>query len=179
MEKEIVILDRRDFNENKRYIRDPSITTVISYGNGWLDVKMSDGFYYRRMGGTLSWRYNNPGNIKYGQFSRMQKSIGKGWGGHAVFPTYEIGRRAKQQLLFTPIRRYYNLSIREALTYYAPVNDRRSSNRPDIYARYIVRHVPGVTLGTKLRNMNQTQQLAMLNAMERFEGYKTGKVHRL
>ena len=176
LERNIVILDRRNYNRNKEYIKNPTIMHIVRFGNGWIEVKMDNGFVYRRSGGTLSWRYNNPGNIKYGQFSRIHKAIGRGWGGHAVFPTYEIGKWAKKQLLFTPIRRYYNLSVSEAMTYYAPRGD---NNRPDIYARYIVNRVPGITLRTKLREMNEVQQEQMLLAMERFEGYKVGRIDRL
>lgn len=177
LEKNLVILDRKDYNLNRKYIKNPAITRVMNYGNGWIDVEMSDGFIYRRTGGTISWRYNNPGNIKFGQFARMHKAVGPGWGKHAVFPTYEIGKWAKKQLLFTPIRRYYNLSIAETMKYYAPVGD--GQNNPAIYSRYVVNRVNGVTLDTKLRDMTPTQQDQMLVAMERFEGWRPGKVTRI
>ena len=176
LERNLVILDRRDYNVNKRYIKVPSIVRIVRYGNGWIEVKMDDGFVYRRSGGTVSWRYNNPGNIKIGKLSRMHKAVGKGWGGHAVFPTYEIGKWAKKQLLFTPIRRYYNMRVREAMSLYAPRSD---NNRPDIYARYIVARVPGISLDTRLRDLSETQQNQMLHAMERFEGYRPGRIDRL
>jgi len=179
MEKGLVILDRRDYNENRRFIKKQEIVKVLRYGNGWLEVRMNDSFAYRRSGGSLSWRYNNPGNIKYGRFARAHGAVGRGWGtqgGHAVFPTYSRGRWAKRQLLFTPIRKYYNYSLIDALSLYAPRSD---NNRPKIYARFVMRSVPGVSLHTTLRDFNNEQQEAMLSAMERFEGFKVGKIERI
>ena len=179
LERDLVIIDRKDYTENKRYIKFPDIVSVISYGNGWLDIQMSDGFAYRRSGGTLSWRYNNPGNIKYGNFARSHKAVGRGWAKHAVFPSYNVGRWAKKQLLFTPVRKYYNYSLRDAIALYAPRSDRNARNRPDIYARFILNRTPGVTLNTRLRNFNEDQQNRMLMAMEQFEGFKPGRIDRI
>ena len=179
LEKGLVILDGKDYNENRRYIKNPIITQVIQWGNGWIDVRMSDGFIYRRIGGTLSWRYNNPGNIKYGKFARAHRAVGRGWGsqgGHAVFPDYQTGRYAKKVLLFTPIRKYYDMTVLQALNLYAPASD---NNNPLRYARFIVNGTPGITLETRLRDMNDMQQEKMLSAMERFEGWKPGKIQRL
>lgn len=182
MEKGLVILDKVQYQKKKQYIKTHEIEKVLKWGSGWIDVLMNDGHAYRRIGGTISWRYNNPGNVKYGRYARSHGAVGRGWGGqggHAVFPTYEVGKIAKKTLLFTPIRKYYDLSLKRALSYYAPVSDPDANNRPDIYARYIVRRVDGVTLNTKLRDFNNTQQDQMLHAMERFEGFKPGRIERV
>ena len=179
MEKGLVIIDRKDYNVNKRFIKDPKIIKVLRYGNGWIEVRMTNGFAYRRSGGTLSWRYCHPGNIKYGRFARAHGAIGRGWGrhgGHAVFPTHSIGRHAQRQLLFTPVRKYYNMSLIDALSLYAPVSD---NNRPDIYSRFILRRIPGVTFNTRLRDFNREQQGQMLAAMQQFEGHKAGRIERI
>lgn len=50
----------------------PSVSTgeqikkIVSFDTGWIKVKMDDDETYKRSGGTISWRYNNPGNLKYG-----------------------------------------------------------------------------------------------------------------
>lgn len=181
-EKNLVILDRISYNQEKQYIKEPAITKVLDFGNGWINVLMNDGHEYHRVGGSLSWRYNNPGNIKFGSYARSQGAIGRGWGGqggHAVFPTYKIGAMAKKTLLFTPIRKYYNMTLSEAISYYAPSSDPNANNRPDIYARFILKRVPGVTLNTTLKNFNELQQDQMLMAMEKFEGFKIGKIERI
>lgn len=180
-EKGLVILDRDAFvrTQRQQHYDEPRIVKVISYGNGWINVRMSDGYAYRRSGGTLSWRYNNPGNIKYGRFARSNGAIGRGWGshgGHAVFPTMQAGREAKRILLFTPIRKYYNLTLRDALSYYAPRSD---GNRPDVYARYVAKRTPGISIYTRLRDMDRNQQEHVLNAMQQFEGYRPGKIVRI
>lgn len=179
LEKDLVILDKGAYRSDSGYTLEPAIVSVIQWGTGWIDVRMNDGHSYKRMGGTLSWRYNNPGNIKFGKFARASGAIGRGWGshgGHAVFPTYAVGHAAKKKLLFTPVRKYYNYTLRDAISLYAPASD---NNRPDIYARFIMRATPGVTLSTRLKDFNHIQQEQMLRAMERFEGWKPGKVVRI
>lgn len=179
-EKGLVILNKNSFLEKTNI--EPAISKVLDYGNGWITVLMNDGHTYRRTGGTLSWRYNNPGNIKYGSYARSKGSVGRGWGGqggHAVFPTYQIGKKAKKDLLFTPIRKYYNYTLLDAISLYAPSNDPNANNKPHIYARYIMKRTPGVTLSTRLKDFTLEQQEAMLYAMEKFEGFKIGKVTRL
>ena len=176
-EKDLVIIDREDYIQNRRYIKNPTIVKVLRFGRGWIDVRMSNGFEYKRSGGSIAWRYCNPGNIKWGKFARTHGAIGKGWGRHSVFPSYEIGRLAKKTLLFTPIRKYYNLSVREALGYYAPFGDWK--NNPNIYTRFVVARVKGITAKTKLKHFSDSQQEQMWNAMQRFEGFKTGKIMRI
>ena len=100
-EKDLVIIDRKDYTENRRYIKYPEIVSVISYGNGWLDVQMSDGFAYRRSGGTISWRYNNPGNIKYGNFARAHKAVGRGWAKH-----WQMGQETATFYSYSKILQY-------------------------------------------------------------------------
>jgi len=179
LEKNLVILDRMAYNRNQEYIKELIIVSVLGFGNGWVDVRMNTGPAVRRIGGTISWRYNNPGNIKFGAYARSSGAVGRGWGGHAVYPTYEIGKIAKKNLLFTPIRKYYNLSLSKALSYYAPVNDPHARNRPDLYARFIMNRTPGVTLDTILREFSPLQQNQMLTAMEQFEGFKEGTTQKL
>jgi len=175
MEKDLVIIDRRDYLQNKRWM-EPEILFVVRAGTGWIDVRMTDGLVYRREGGSLSWRYNNPGNIKFGKFARTHRAVGQGWEGHSVFPTYTLGRRAKYDLLFSPRKKYYKLSIRDAMRYYAPRSDQ---NRPDIYARFVANKIPGATVHTKLRDLNSDQREILLGAMQKFEGFRSGVVRIL
>jgi hypothetical protein len=51
------------------------------------------------LGGEKAWRYNNPGNIGYGNSKLMNEIgvIGKA-GKFAVFPDYETGREARQSM---------------------------------------------------------------------------------
>ena len=162
-----------DTNINKN-----QITKIIRYGTGWIDVEMADGYQFRRSGGSIAWRYNNPGNIKYGSFARAHQSIGPGWHRHAVFPTFEVGKWAKYNLLFTNKRKYHRLSILKAMSYYAPSNDPQASNSPRTYANYVARHV-GVSINTRLQNLTEDQRNKMMDAMQIFEGWKEGNIRKI
>lgn len=152
-----------------------SIVKIDSFGNGWIKVYMSDGQLYLRSGGTISWRYNNPGNLKYGKFAAGNGAVGPGWGNHSVFPSYDIGAMAKRTLLFSPHKKYHDMTILEALSYYAPTSD---GNNPSKYARYVAGEI-GVSIHTKLINLSESQQTAMLTYMKIYEGFKVGKVEKI
>ena len=79
-----------------------------------LDVTKGIG---NKIGGSISWRHNNPGNIKFGGFARKYGAIqGQSAtdGGHfAIFPDIETGRQAMQDLLQGPT--YSNLTLEQAM----------------------------------------------------------------
>ena len=79
-----------------------------------LDVTKGIG---NKIGGSISWRHNNPGNIKFGGFARKYGAIqGQSAtdGGHfAIFPDIETGRQAMQDLLQGPT--YSNLTFEQAM----------------------------------------------------------------
>lgn len=150
-----------------------SITKVIAVQGRDLVVEMKSGRKVRRSGGTISWRCNNPGNLKYGDFSRKNKSVGAGPGNHAVFPTYFDGLTAQEQLLFAEGSRYINRTIAEAIAIYAPVSDPDAKNDPIAYANFISRKI-GVHSGTVLRDLNDLQRVKMMFAMHQMEGFKVG-----
>lgn len=159
------------------------IVKVISFGNGWIDVLMNNGEKYRRQGGTISWRYCNPGNIKFGAFAQSNEAIAAGWGNHSVFPNNEIGRKAKYNLLFTPVRGYNTLTILQAMNKYAPSSDKgkgvpKGGNRPNKYATFIANNIK-VSTSTKLNQLSETKRQEMLAVMERYEGFKQGTVRKI
>lgn len=49
--------------------------------------------------GTRAWKNNNPGNLKYGKFTRDAGATGKDDDGHAIFPTVVMGRQALRRLI--------------------------------------------------------------------------------
>ena len=79
-----------------------------------LDVTKGIG---NKIGGSISWRHNNPGNIKFGGFARKYGAIqGQSAtdGGHfAIFPDIETGRQAMQDLLQGPT--YSDLTLEQAM----------------------------------------------------------------
>lgn len=151
------------------------IVAIKSFGNGYIVVQIEGGMKVRREGGTLAWRYNNPGNIKFGEFAMKYGAVGKAYGGHAVFPTYEMGKKAMIDLLFTPIRGYNKLTIFQAISKYAPASD---GNNPTSYANFVAKAC-GATRDTVLAQLNRNQRERMLEAMMKMEGYKVGKVKKV
>ena len=153
-----------------------TIAKIISYGNGWLTVQLSDGTKQKRANGTLAWRNNNPGNLKWGDFAKANGAIGPGGGGHAVFPDMKTGRMAQKTLLFTNVRGYNTKTIQEAMAKYAPAGD--SNNKPKQYARYVASQLQ-VSLNTKLNELSDNKKEKMIDAIQAYEGFKKGTVSTL
>jgi hypothetical protein len=125
-----------------------------------------------RKGGTISWRNNNPGNIRPSAFATKHGAIGQS-GGFAVFPTLEAGEKARKDLLFQTTS-YKYLTITQAISKYAPPNENPTAS----YIANVSRSV-GVSPDTKLSDLNITQQDKMLASMKQIEGFKVGKVEKL
>lgn len=145
-----------------------TITEVVERGSGFNVVRYDDGRIERRTG-ARNWRNNNPGNIEFGDFARRQGAIGTD-GRFAIFPTYDVGRRAKEALLFEG-RNYSGLTIAQAITRYAPP----SENDTAMYIR-VAAAAAGVAPTTMMRDLNSGQRQALLAAMERIEGFRVGSV---
>ena len=99
-----------------------------------VDYVADDGSHLLRSGGTIAWRFNNPGNIRPAKTNASLR-IGTGKtasGEFCIFPSYQVGRKAKKELLR---RKYDPYTIPEALEIYAP----RSENDTDAYIEHIVK----------------------------------------
>ena len=141
--------------------------TVAKAGKGWTEVVNADGQSIVRKG-TRAWRNNNPGNIEFGPFAQQLGAIGSD-GRFAVFPTYEDGRRAKETLLFDG-KGYRDKTIYGAISRYAPPTE----NNTDAYANAVA-NAAGVPVDTPLSALSKAQRSAMLDAMERVEGFRAGR----
>ena len=119
-----------------------------------------------RQGGSRSWRNNNPGNIRYTQFSRNHGAIGSA-GGFAVFPDVESGRDALSSLLGGAS--YINLTISAAISRYAPPNENDTAN----YERLIAR-LTGLDVTRKLSELTPAEFSQVVSAIETIEGYVVG-----
>lgn len=159
------------------------ITSVIDSGVGYITFKRQNGNKYKRSNGTISWRQNNPGNIKHGQFASDNGSIGPGSGGHATFPSLKIGRKAQETLLFSDVRGYNKLSIAKAIAKYAPADDKgygvpKEGNQPNQYAKFICKYAK-VDPSAILSELTADQRQLMLEAMQQYEGFKVGTEKQL
>lgn len=113
--------------------------------------------------GSRSFRNNNPGNIEYGPFAISMGATGSD-GRFAIFPSYDAGRRAQEQLLFHTSA-YSGLTLGQAIAKWAP------SSENDVGA-YVA--AMGMPAGTLLSSMNGAQRSQMLDAMQKHEGWRGG-----
>jgi len=143
-----------------------TFSDVAEAGRGFTTVIGPDGKALRRVG-TRAWRNNNPGNIEFGEFARSRGAIGTD-GRFAVFPTYEIGRRAKASLLWETSS-YRDRTIASAINRYAPPFE----NNTNAYTAAITQAL-GVSANTRMSSLNLRQRDVMLDTMERVEGFRPG-----
>ena len=136
--------------------------TVITNATGEKEI---------RKGGTISWRNNNPGNMRMSEFSKAQGAIGEA-GGFAVFPTKEAGERAREKLLFEA-ESYKNKTLAQAIQRYAP----ESENNTQAYIDALVK-ATGANPNTPLSNLTPDQRQKMLAAMKQHEGWKEGTIEK-
>jgi uncharacterized protein (TIGR02594 family) len=152
-----------------------------------VDYAGSDGTHLLRTGGTIAWRFNNPGNIRPGRGNRIiMGAIGVGRTRNnfafLIFASYEDGRAQKKSLLR---RKYNDRTIHTMLTGiddgrgglmlgYAPASD---NNNPLAYAQAIAQHID-LPITTVLSTLSDAQMEKMLDAMEKKEGYHNSRESR-
>ena len=151
---------------------EPKIKKVISFTETELIVEMEDGAKVKRVGGTISWRHNNPGNLIFTAFSRRQGAIWQGLRKLSIFPSFQIGEAAHRELLFGTEKTYRNMTIKDAIAKYAPEYD---NNDPVKYSAFIARQV-GVKEDVILKDLTEVQKSLMIASMQRYEGFIPGKV---
>lgn len=144
-----------------------NIASVVEAGPGYLVVTRPDGTT-AKLKGSRNWRNNNPGNIEYGSYSKSMGAVGTD-GRFAVFPTYAAGRRAKEALIFEG-RNYVGLNLSAAIRRYAP----ETENVVEWYQKTVLAAVGGVDKPMNTYSAGERQ--AIMNAMEKVEGFKPGSV---
>lgn len=178
---------------------DPNKITGLIRAEGKTRVyQMDDGSVETREGGTVSWRNNNPGNLKFEYANSADKTVTSSrtkdaalaaaqgryegvvaldqWG-NAVFETETAGRAAKAQLLRNT---HGDKTIPEMLKGYA-VDDYTGKANTDAYARsvYAVGDSQGVDLrGKKIKDLSDKEFGALLDGMKKVEGFQEGTVTR-
>ena len=123
----------------------------------------------KRVGGTISWRNNNPGNIRTSYFTKKNGEIGQA-GGFAVFPSLEIGMNAIKKLLRS--KSYNNLTIEKAISRYAPNDD--GNNNEKVYQKRLG-DLTGLNINLVLNSLSNEQLDKVANAIKIIEGYNIGK----
>ena len=178
---------------------DPNTITGLIKTQGTTRVyQMGDGSRETREGGTVSWRNNNPGNLKFEYAGSADKTVTSRrtpeaalsaaqaryagvvaldqWG-NAIFETESAGRAAKAQLLKNT---HGERTIPEMLGRYAK-DDYTGKANTEPYARsvYAEGDRQGVDLrGKKINDLSPTEFEALLDGMKKVEGFKEGTVTR-
>lgn len=158
-----------------------------------------DGSAETRSGGSVSWRNNNPGNLKLeyagsadptvktkrtkaqalkSAQSRYDGVVDLDQFGNVIFATEEAGRAAKAKLLTGT---HGNKTIENMLPDYAKDDYSGRSNHATYAAGiYKMADAQGVNLrGKKIGDMNQPEMSALLDGMKKVEGFKVGSVATL
>jgi uncharacterized protein (TIGR02594 family) len=147
----------------------------------------ADGTHVLRTGGTIAWRFNNPGNIRPPRAGAViMGAIGIGTsksnGSFLIFASYEAGRAQKKSLL----RRKYNERTiytmlagvpdksGDLVQGYAPASD---NNDPEAYAQAISKHT-GFPVDKVLSELTDEELDKVLDAMEIKEGFHGKKETR-
>jgi hypothetical protein len=123
------------------------------------------------LGGQKAWRYNNPGNIGYGNSKFMKElgAIGKAQRA-AVFPDYETGRQAEFLLLKTA--NYQERTLNQAIEAWAPQEDENDTER----YQQEVHDWTKFDMNRKVKSLSEKELVIFVNAIERKEGSGKGKV---
>lgn len=162
-------------------------------------LQLDDGRVIERSNGSVSWRNNNPGNLKF-EFEgsadktvrttrtrdealaaaqgRYRGVVGLDQWGNAVFESYEAGRDAKIQLL---MRRHGEKDVEAMLRGYS-VADYSGQTNYTAQAAFI--YSEGDRQGLDLRNkrigtMSRDELKALADGIRGFEGWFEGKTREL
>jgi hypothetical protein len=174
---------------------DHKITRLVSSQGTHRTLELDDGSVVERSGGTVSWRNNNPGNLKF-EFAgsadttvtnprtreqaltaaqgRYQGVVGLDQWGNAVFESYEAGRAAKIQLLE---RSHGKHTVEQLLPSYSRADYSGQTNHTaQAAAIFAEGDRQGVDLrGKTVGEMGQREREALADGIRRFEGWREGE----
>ena len=163
---------RHPFNDDleamflsRELLRKPTVQEATRV-NGGICYLMDNGDKMERIGGSIAWRNNNPGCIRYSQKVADMGAIGRAYG-FAIFPNEETGMRAIKTLLLSDS--YCNLNIAQAISKYAPPHENNTLN----YINSLC-NIVGVSKNTKLCELNEEQMTYVTSAIRTLEGWIEG-----
>ncbi|HAT1613316.1 TPA: TIGR02594 family protein, partial [Raoultella planticola] len=143
------------------------INAIYHASTKTVEYESSSGTRLLKTGGSLNWRFNNPGNLI--SVKNQQGKIGVGVvynpdkHSFAIFSSIEAGDNAKRSLLK---RKYKDYTIPEMMKKYAPGND---GNNPEDYADFIMSE-SGVAKGEKVGDLDDTKFSKVIKAISKKEG---------
>ncbi|PVZ79395.1 hypothetical protein C9426_33715 [Serratia sp. S1B] len=127
-----------------------------------------DNSRYLRSGGTICWRFFNPGNIRPSKTSvcdRFKIGIGDTKSGEfMIFPSYEVGWKALKLLLSIT---YKDFIIERIANKFAPKKDK---NDPEKYTRFLVKE-SGINSDVYVRDLDDSELERLMEAIKKMEGF--------
>ena len=174
---------------------EPSITRLVSTEGRTRKYEMSDGSIIERSGGTVAWRNNNPGNLKFeyrgdgdethivsrskaqaleSARNRYNGVVDLDQWGNAIFDTPEHGREAKIKLLINK----GDMTAPELLRVYSTADySGKTNHAAQEQAIYRVADAQGLDLrGKRISLMTSNEIEALADGIGEFEGMKVGDV---
>ena len=120
-------------------------TREVNLENFCLAIEKHEGFY----DGSRSQRNNNPGNMKFTEYTKSMGATHADKGGFAVFPNYYMGLECLRQFIRDAsndkLKNYKQCTIYSFFSKYAPPFE----NNVETYANFVA-HRCGVSIDTKL-----------------------------
>jgi len=147
-------------------VRSSDFVSAEIAGKNGIKYSAGDGSTMIRSGGSVSWRQQNPGNIKKGKFAD-EWAIGDG-PVFAIFPSEAVGLQVIVKLLSG--KNYRDLTLLEAMERYAPSGD---DNHPLEYAKFLSTKT-GIDLNATLRDIEIDKLFQLARSIKTFEGWKEG-----
>ncbi len=141
---------------------------VVERSKYEVEINHPDGIVETRIGGSRSWRNNNPANLRSGKFTNKHGAIGDA-GGFAVFPNEIVGDMASISLLKS--RTYSNLSINDAIARRSPPNENDTTNLQNT-----INLITGVNGDKIIKELNDDELSKLAEAIKRTEGWIPGNV---
>lgn len=149
------------------------IFVKASYNEKTLTVEYiaDNGDRLLRSGGTIAWRFNNPGNLRPGPKYTLHIGQGKTVSGpFLIFPSPEAGRAEKKGLL---LRKYRGESINRMLHIYAPPKE----NDTERYIQTVCEKT-GFSRDQIIGELPDEDLHRLMTAMEEHEGFHHKKETR-
>lgn len=162
-------------NANATLSNEPSITPTVANKEVLAKGKAVIIGNERRVGGTISWRTNNPGNVQYGDFARRYGAIGSAMAGDgepvAIMPTLDHGWKMQVALWRRP--KYNNGTIDQGCRIWATgVGSKKGTSQYTID----LADAAGASIHTKVSELSDEQLKNMVKRQAKLEGFKVGTV---
>lgn len=180
-------------------VSDKNIDRLVATRGTTRVYEQEDGTWLQASGGTVAWRNNNPGNLKFGYADSADTTVHTSrskeqalhdaqknypgvvaldqWG-NAVFKNYEAGRDAQESLLQ---RRMGDKTVEELVKSYSKA-DYSGATHHDAQVKTIYKtaEAEGVDLhGKKVKDMTDKEIGALCDGLSKAEGWKAGTTHSM